>query len=218
MRIVMVGAGGHGAVVADILLRMGDAGAPLEPVGLVDDQWQECDAILDLPIIPGGIDALLAGGYDAAVVAIGDNRVRRRLCERLTRAGVSLPPLRHPSSSIARDVTLGAGVVVCAGAVVNPGSRIGCGVIVNTHASVDHHNSIGAFTHVAPGVHLGGNVTIGEQTLVGIGASVIPGRCIGSRVIIGAGSVVIRDVPHDAVAVGVPARVRDARLAAVRAR
>jgi acetyltransferase-like isoleucine patch superfamily enzyme len=107
-------------------------------------------------------------------------------------------------------------VVICAGAVVNPASRLGEGAIINTLASVDHHNSIGDFAHVAPGAHLGGAAWIGEDALIGIGATVAPQRRVGARATVGAGAVVVHDVPEDAVAVGVPARVRRAARSIIR--
>jgi len=50
-------------------------------------------------------------------------------------------------------------------------------------------------------------VFIGEGTHVGIGASIIQGIKIGKWATIGAGAVVIRDVPDYAVVVGSPARI-----------
>lgn len=50
-------------------------------------------------------------------------------------------------------------------------------------------------------------VTIGEDTWLGGGVIVLPGVTIGKRCIIGAGSVVTKDIPDDSVAAGNPARV-----------
>ena len=50
-------------------------------------------------------------------------------------------------------------------------------------------------------------VTIGSDVWVGGGAIILPGVRIGSRTVIGAGSVVTRDVPDDVLAVGNPCQV-----------
>lgn len=211
MRIVIVGAGGHGTVVADILLRMREAGAAIEPVAFVDDEPPaDRTQILSLPVLPGGIRTLASLGHDAAIVAIGDNATRRRIAETLRRAGTKLACAQHPSSIVSPDAHIEEGAMICAGAAVAPGSRIGLGTIVNTLASVDHHTRVGDYAHIAPGVHLGGDVCIGDGTLVGIGASVRPGRRVGRRVVIGAGAVVVSDVPDEVVTLGVPARVHHA--------
>lgn len=208
MRVVIVGAGGHGMVVADILYRMRQAGASVEPVAFVDDRPSpDRPSILSLPVIAGGLAALRSIQFDAVIVAIGDNATRRRIGEHLRRSGTPLATACHPSSVIGLDVEVGTGAMVCAGAVLNPAVRIGVGAILNTHCSVDHHNSIGDYAHVAPGAHLGGEVSIGGEALIGIGATVTPRCRIGNRAVVGAGSVVVRDLPDDVVVWGVPARV-----------
>jgi acetyltransferase-like isoleucine patch superfamily enzyme len=52
-----------------------------------------------------------------------------------------------------------------------------------------------------------GRIEIGSDVFIGVNAIVMPGVRIGNRVIIGAGSVVTKDVPDDVVCVGVPAKV-----------
>lgn len=50
-------------------------------------------------------------------------------------------------------------------------------------------------------------VHIGERCWIGGDVTICPGVTIGDRTVIGAGSVVVRDIPSDCVAVGNPARV-----------
>lgn len=51
------------------------------------------------------------------------------------------------------------------------------------------------------------NTYIGRNTFIGIGAIILPGVTIGDQVIIGAGSVVTKNIPSYSIAVGNPARV-----------
>jgi sugar O-acyltransferase (sialic acid O-acetyltransferase NeuD family) len=208
MKIAIVGAGGHGSVVADILCSMREAGHAIDPIGFVDDGVSpSVTQVLSLPVFPGGLAALMRLEFDAVIVAIGDNETRRRITDGLRRGGVRLAVASHPRSTVARDTVIEPGAMICAGASIGPAARVGAGTIVNTNASVDHHNWIGDYAHVAPGAHLGGMVEVGDGTLIGIGASVLPGRRIGCRVTVGAGAVVVSDLGDDLTAVGVPARV-----------
>lgn len=207
MRVLIVGAGGHAQVVADILLCMRNANAEIVPVGYLDDDASLTGlSLLGLPVL-GEIARLPAVPHDAVVVAIGDNVTRRRLFERLEKSGERFIVACHPNAVVAADVRIGPGTMICAGVVVNTGSVIGANVILNTGCTVDHHNRIGDHVHIAPGVHLGGGVTVGEGAMVGIGTTVIPRCGVGVWSVVGAGSVVTKDIPAGMKAIGAPARI-----------
>lgn len=194
-RLYLIGAGGHGKVVADIARATG-----AEPVFL-DDAF------------PGKIDNgawEVIGTSDtipphaAAFVTIGHNATREAV-QRALRSQ-TLPSLHHPSAVVAPDVLTGAGTVLMAGTILNADALIGDGVIMNTGASIDHDCSIGHFVHISPGARLAGNVTVGPRSWIGIGAVVREGVTIGADCIIGAGSAVISDLPDHSRVGGVPAR------------
>jgi len=198
--IIILGAGGHAKVVADILLSQGR-----EVAGYLDDNpasWNTKP--LNIPVL-GSTDAFAELAIEGIVIGIGANTIRQRLAAQL---GEDTPWCNavHPQAIIAKSVKLGVGVVVAAGAIINPDTVIGDHVIINTAASVDHDCEIKAFCHIAPGTHLGGGVKVGQGTLIGIGATVHPYCTIGRNVIVGAGAVVVDDIPDDVTVVGVPAR------------
>jgi sugar O-acyltransferase (sialic acid O-acetyltransferase NeuD family) len=207
MRVLILGAGGHAQVVADILLRMLDKGSEVMPIGFLDDDpgLVGCH-YLDLPVL-GTLSALDKIPRDAVLVGIGDNPTRRRIFERLQERGERFAIACHPRAMIAPDVRIGPGSMISAGVVVNTGATIGANVILNTACTVDHHSRVGDHAHIAPGVHLGGEVTIGEGCFVAIGSSVIPGRTVGPWSMVGVGSAVTKDIPSGVMAVGIPARV-----------
>jgi acetyltransferase EpsM len=207
MRVLFLGAGGHGQVIADALLCCREAGENVCPIGFLDDNAALLGTTrVGLPVL-GPIASLAQTDHDAVVVGIGDNGVRRMLFDRCLAAGERLASVCHPRAIVAREVTIGPGTVICAGVVVNIGARIGANCILNTASSVDHHCIIEDHVHIAPGTRLGGDVTIGEGTLVGIGAVVLPQRRVGAWSIVGGGAVVTRNLPGRVVAYGSPARV-----------
>ncbi len=205
-RVLIIGAGGHAQVVADILLRMHEAGANLLPIGYLDDnphlfgEWR-----LGLPIL-GPLAVIDAIEHDALVIGIGDNQTRKAIYERLAACGKQFTVACHPSAIIARDAVIGAGTVIAARAVVNAGARVGVNVILNSGSIVEHHNCIGAHAHIAPGSTLGGGVVVGEGALIGIGATVLPQCTVGAWSVVGGGALVTSAVDDHLVVTGIPAR------------
>lgn len=208
MRVLIVGAGGHGEVVADALrASVASAAADIELVGFADDAPSLWGKPLAGVSVLGSVRDALAHPHDAVVVAIGNNSARRHMMRALAGDGESFATIIHPSATVAPDVRWAPGSVILAGAVLNPGVTLGRGVIVNTCASVDHHSHVADYAHVAPGVHTGGEVSIGEGALIGVGASIVPRCKIGAWAIVGAGATVICDIPAHSTVVGTPARI-----------
>lgn len=202
-KLVIVGAGGHGKVVADIAMAAG-----YEIIGYIDDHAKDAP-LPDLKVF-GNLEVVPAifstNPEYKLILAIGDNAARKHIACSLAMDDISFAVVSHPFSAISRFAIIKPGTVIMPGAVINAGAYIGKHVILNTACSVDHDCYIGDFVHISPGAHLAGNVTVGEGTHIGVGVSVIPGCKIGEWAVIGAGAVVVEDIPPKVVAVGVPAR------------
>lgn len=191
----------------DILLAAGEH----HVVGFIDSNVQRHGRRVDGQKVFGDMSALDSlrqeHGAMGAVVAIGDNGVRRDFADACERAGLELISAIHPSANIAHNVSLGQNVVVvAAGALVCAHCQIGDSAILNTGCIVDHETMIGTATHICPGARLAGRVTVESGALVGIGATVIQNVRIGCEAIVGAGAVVVRDVEPLSTVVGVPAQ------------
>jgi sugar O-acyltransferase (sialic acid O-acetyltransferase NeuD family) len=200
-QIFVYGAGGHGVVVAEIAAAVG-----YQIAGLIDDdpeKWGE--AVGDWSVI-GGLDKIPEGA--SVAFGIGNNYVRERLISKASENGWKLPVLVHPSAAVSPSARLGDGTVVMSQVAVNAGARVGQGCVLNSGCSVDHDCVLADCVHVGPGAHLGGTVRVGSRSLVGIGSCIIPNVNIGEGVVIGAGAAVVRDMPDEVTAVGVPARPR----------
>jgi sugar O-acyltransferase (sialic acid O-acetyltransferase NeuD family) len=206
-KIFVFGAGGHAKVVIDIIERRGIYDISF----LADDDPDLWGSNIYGYPVRGGKDGLLglreSTGVTAGVVAIGSNNKRRSIAAWLAGNGFRLISAIHPSAQLARGVTVGAGTVIMAGAVVNSDAVIGENVIINTRASVDHDCIIGNCVHIAPGTTLCGTVIVGDGTFIGAGATILPNIAIGCNVVVGAGATVIEDVPNGVTVAGTPAKI-----------
>ena len=203
MNIVVVGAGGHAAVVVECLQAIGG----YDVIGLVDTD-PDAEPVIGIPVIGSDemLPGLLASGGAAAAVAVGSNVLRQRVGLHLLDLGYRLPVISHPLALVSPSARLGDGTVVMAGAIVQARSRIGRFVIVNTGARIDHDASIGEAAHVAPGACLAGCVEVGDRAILGVNCAVRPHASIGSDAVVGAGSAVVSGVGPGVRVGGVPAR------------
>lgn len=194
----IVGASGHGKVIADIARQVG-----YEQIYFFDDN-KSVRSCGRYPVI-GATNQIIDHSCDI-IIGIGNAAIRERIQKKIEASGGAMVTLIHPSAVIGEDVTLGAGSVVMAGAVINPGCKLGKGCIVNTCSSVDHDCILEDYVHIAIGAHVAGTVHIGNNTWVGAGATIINNINICADCMIGAGAVVCKSIIEEGIYIGVPAK------------
>ncbi|OLO10227.1 acetyltransferase [Chromohalobacter japonicus] len=201
IKLAILGASGHGKVIADTALQAGWA-----QVVFFDDAWPEVAENGSWSVV-GDSSSLFdrLSEFDGVVVGIGNNRVRLEKTRALQSKGAKLTTIIHPRAAVSDSVKIGAGSVILAGSVIQVDSELGVACIVNTSASIDHDCFLGDGVHVCPGAAVAGSVRVGEGSWIGIGSSIKQLVKIGYGVTVGAGAAVIRDVQDDQVVVGVPA-------------
>lgn len=199
-KLIIIGAGGHGKVAADIAIRMGC----YSEIAFLDDA--DIQMSMGIPVI-GKADEYEKWISEAEFfVAIGDSTLRQKYMDLLTAKKVHIATLIHPNAVIGSSVKIGKGTVVMAGSVINPDTVIGDGVILNTASSVDHDNRIGDYCHIAVGAHTAGNVTVHEHTWIGAGAVIKNNLTICADCVIGAGAVVVKNIEEAGTYIGIPAK------------
>lgn len=193
--LVMLGAGGHAKVLLSLAQSAGfnvsgvcDPELAHQGVG----QWRGIrvlggDDVLD------ALDPTAIGLINGIGQLVGSSG-RRSIFERLVAKGFCFPVLVHPVAWVDASAVLHEGVQVMAGAVIQSDTEVGPNSIINTHASVDHDCSLGAHVHIAPGATLCGSVRIHDRAFIASGATVIQGRSVGEDAVVGAGSVLVRNL------------------------
>jgi sugar O-acyltransferase (sialic acid O-acetyltransferase NeuD family) len=203
---MILGAGGHARVVANIAALMTD----LDIVGIADKSAATFGERVGRTRVVATLEDLphwRSNGITHVALAFGSNEERARVMHQAEANGLLSVTLVHPAAVIEDQVTIGDGALICAGAILITECKIGRGAIVNTGASVDHESQVGECAHIAPGSRVAGRVRVGDRALLGIASCVVPGKRIGADAVVGAGAVVIDDVPAGVTVVGVPARI-----------
>lgn len=200
-KLLIIGASGHGKVIADIALKMNK----WKSITFLDDD-ENIKSSMGIEVIGKSTDAFkYIKDYDI-FVAIGNNETREEIHERLETEGASIPILVHPNAVVGEQVKFGSGTAVMAGVIINCCSEIGKGCIINTGVTIDHDNFIEDYVHISPGVHTAGTVKIGKGTWLGVGSVVSNNLNITSGCKVGAGAVVVKDIIETGTYVGVPVR------------
>jgi UDP-perosamine 4-acetyltransferase len=202
-RILLLGAGGHGKAIADLLL----ADGRYQVVGFVDAA-PKTSQVLGLPVLgdESQLSTLAGQGIVLAHASVGDNGQRLAVAGRLRAAGFTMPSLAHPAAVIGHGARVAEGAAILARAVIGPEAEIGALALINTGAIVEHDCVVEEAAHIGPGAVLAGGVRVGAGALIGAGAVVRPGVVIGAGAVVGAGAAVVEDVAPGARVAGVPAR------------
>lgn len=195
--IIIIGASGHGKVIANIIESNGD-----RIIGFLDDDPAKKE-ILNYPVLGKIADVKKYKHYEF-IIAIGDNRIRKKIAEEYD--DLTYHTAIHKSAVVDSTAKIGKGTVVMANAVINAEATIGKHCIINTGAIIEHDNQIGNYTHISPHATLCGTVQVGDMTHIGAGAVVKNNVSIGSEIIVGAGSTVIENLEKSGIYVGIPAK------------
>ena len=187
-KIYVYGSSGHGMVVSDIARAVG-----YTEVILLDDA--------------SGLKFSPELEKHDIFIAIGDNAIREKVSQKVEAAGFNIVSLIHPTVVVSPTATVGRGVVAMPQVVINARATVADGVILNTSSIIEHDCVVGMFAHVSPGAALAGNVTLKDRVHFGIGSCAIQGVVVGDDSVVGAGSVVVRDVPERVIVYGNPAKV-----------
>ena len=206
--ILVVGSSGHARVVIDIIEQQGS----YKIAGLLDRNRPVGETTMGYNILGSESnikDLRDKHKVDGIIVAIGDNSIRSDVAETIYGLCPDLDYVSaiHPRATIGRDVSIGDGTVIMAGAVINPCCSIGRGCIINTTASLDHDSVMGDFSSLAPGAITGGNCVIGQHAAISIGATLLHGISVGEHTVIGAGATVLENIDAYKMAHGIPAKV-----------
>lgn len=210
-KIILLGAGGHCKVVIDALL----AQKEYTIVGIIDAKKKNGEKILGFSVIGNDaeIKECFRRGIHNCFIAIGSIGkqglgIRMRLYSAAKKIGFKFANIIHPGSTLSKFAAYGEGNYIAPGVIINAGTKIGSNCIINTQAVIEHDCTVADFVHIAPAACLGGCVKVGKAAHIGIGAKVIQGVSIGKNTVIGAGSVVLKDIADNTIAYGSPAHKR----------
>ena len=208
-KLLIVGSGGHGNVIADVAEKLNK----FKEISFLDDKFliSNSPKIINSKRLIGEISLenirKFSSDFSHAFIGIGDNMLRIKWLQVITKMGFIVPTIIDPSAEVSKYAFLEKGSFINTKVVIQANVIIKSGCILNTASTVDHDSKIGEGVHISPGVNIGGNVNIGKSSWIGIGTNIINNINIGENVIVGAGSLVLKNIPKNVQAFGSPTNI-----------
>ncbi|WP_394172402.1 acetyltransferase [Guptibacillus hwajinpoensis] len=207
--IIIYGSGGFAREVAFLIEQINSVEQKWNIIGFIDDNIQNQGVIHNgYPVL--GDTAWLEENCAEINIAlgIGSPKVKKLIVEKLSKVDIEInfPNLIHPAVKFSNTNEIGQGNIICEGNVLTCNISIGDFVILNINSTVGHDTKIKNYCTVLPNVSISGNVTLSEGVDFGTNGTIIQGITVGKYTIIGAGAVVVKDLPEYCTAVGMPAK------------
>ena len=206
--IVIIGCGAFAREVNWIIGRINDKNPEFNVIGFVDDNKKTHGCIIDGVKVLGDINKLSDLGKIYTVCAVSNVNARRKLIEKASSfENVSFATIIDPTAICHKTASIGEGSILCTNTMVNVETQIGRHVAMVDRSAVGHNSEVGDYSVLYVGAVVAGNSYVGECCELGMGSNVIQGKTIGKNTVIGAGACVVKDIPDNCTAVGVPAKV-----------
>lgn len=206
--LIIFGAGGFGREVAWLVERINKQSPTWNILGFMDgDKSIQQTKINGYKVL--GTECEINKYPDAYFVcAVGASRVREKIVKnmKLVNPDIKFGTVIDPSVNLSDQITIGEGTIICAHTIITVNISIGNHVIINLDCTIGHDAVIQDFVTLYPSVNISGMTKIGRAAELGTGMQIIQGKTIGEYSILGAGAVVVKDIPTKCTAVGSPAK------------
>ena len=206
--LIIIGASGFGREVAWLVERINKIDPSWSLLGFLDDSDELQNTIVNGYRVLG--KTIKTSDYPDAyfVCAVGASRTREKIICRVKKTNPQsrFATLIDPSVEMSDFVTIGEGTIICAHTIITVNIEIGSHVIVNLDCTIGHDAVIKDFVTLYPSVNVSGVTNIGYAVELGTGMQIIQGKTIGDYSIVGAGAIVVKDIPAKCTAVGSPAK------------
>ena len=206
--LIIFGASGFGREVSWLAERINRVSPTWNLLGFMDDNEAIHGTEINGYRVLGGTDAV--GNYPDAyfVCAVGASKVREKIIGNMKAINpdIRFATVIDPSVEMSDLVTIGEGTIICAHTIITVNISIGDHVIINLDCTIGHDAILHDYVTLYPSVNVSGMTNIGRCSELGTGMQIIQGKTVGDYSIVGAGAVVVKDIPANCTAVGSPAK------------
>lgn len=209
MKIVIIGGRGNGSVLRSVILDCQSEVKGLEFLGFLSDT--QLDGELEAERLgPISIEAINSFNEEVkflfALHTVKKSEQRVALVQSLGMPTSRLATVLHPTAWVASTAHISPGCVVMPLASLGPDAFLGVNTQMYSQSFVGHDTFVGSHVFIANNASVGGRVQIHEGAHIGSNATIRERVNVGAHSVVGAGAVVLRDIPEREVWAGSPAK------------
>ncbi len=206
-KLIIIGASGFGREVAWLVERINKVSPEWDLLGFIDDDMTIQHKTINGYKVLGTTNDVEKFCDAFFICAVGSAKTREKIVQKVisNMSAIRFATLIDPSVEKSDLIEIGEGSLVCAHSILTVNISIGKHVIINLDCTVGHDAVLQDFVTLYPSVNISGKTSIGYACEMGTGAQLIQGKTVGDYSIVGAGAVVVKDVPKKCTVVGNPA-------------
>ncbi len=178
----------------------------VECAGFLDDNLNALDGFEGYPPIVSSVEDFVPKENDVFICALGDPKWVKHYTTIIENKGGKFISLISPQAIISRNVIIGEGCIINPIVIISPDVQLGKHVYCGALSNIGHDVCIEDCCHIGAYTFLGGSVKIGTCATLHPRVNILPHKKVGDHAVIGASSVVIRNVSPGTTVFGVPAR------------
>lgn len=207
-KLYIIGARGCGRETFHFFRQLQDVNKQyldLECAGFLDDNIHALDDYPGYPPIVGSVEEFEPRTDDRFICALGNPKYVAHYSGIIEKKGGIFQSLICRNASISPNTIIGDGCQIPGWNVISSEVKIGRHVYIGVFCDIGHDVKIGDCCHIGSYAFFGGGAKIGKRVEIHPRVNILPKKKIGDDSVLGAGSVVIRNVAEGSSVFGVPA-------------
>jgi sugar O-acyltransferase (sialic acid O-acetyltransferase NeuD family) len=206
-KLYIIGARGFGREVYELIQHtVAYKRGEYKIVGYLDDKSNALDGYKDYPPIIDSVENFQPKPEDVFVCALGTPQTKKTYAEKIQAKGGEFINLIHENAELGIKIENQKGLIIFSNTFVSVDVTLGDFITIQQFSFLGHDAKVGSWGHINTFCSINGFVKIGDSVQIYTHASILPKFEVGDSAIVGAGSLVMKNVNPNVTVFGSPAR------------